>query len=132
MKTKTVKSKDFTIYLMVLSKILSAAKIDLKAKTVIHADNARVHTSKESQRVASWMKLKFQFLSPYSPQFACVELVFGAIKSKLRSHLGFRKLNFGKKEGMLAIAEVMGNIDTKTILRAWKKVITEAKKCIIE
>jgi transposase len=127
LKTKTVNSTDLSIFLMIMEELLRSAMINIEEDVVIHADNAKIHQSKVTKAVAMHIKAKFIFLSPYSPQFAPVELMFGIIKSKLRSKISTEEINFGKKEGMEAIVGIMEDILKDSICRIWYKIVREAK-----
>jgi hypothetical protein len=117
LKTQTVKSTDFTVFLMGLLKITEDAQIDIARTATILLDNARIHLSKETKKVISHNNLKCTFLSPYSPEYAAVELVFGVVKSKLRSRTSISRINFSKESGMLQIAEALSEIQTESIYR---------------
>jgi transposase len=117
LKTQTVKSTDFTIFLMMLCRITEEAQIDIARTATIHLDNARIHLSKETKKMVSHKNLKCTFLSPYSPECAAVELVFGVIKHKLRSKASISKINFSKECGMLQIVEALSEVRAKTIYR---------------
>jgi transposase len=116
-KPKTVKSVDFTIFLMLREQVLEHVDAGLKKKAIMQADNARIHISKETRRVAAKIGIRFRFLPPYSPEYAPVELVFGLIKSKFREKSSTKRINFGKAEGMIEIAKIWKEIGRESIYR---------------
>ena len=72
------------------------------------------------------------YLSQYFPDMALVELVFGAIKRKLKSsnyNLGW---NFSKTKGKNAIVQWWGEIEQNSIFQMWIMVIQKARAYILE
>jgi transposase len=105
LKTKTVSSADFSIFLMLMKEILVKVNVDTKRRVVVHADNAKIHVSKLMRKVARNIDLKFSFLPPYCPEIAPVELMFDIIKSKMSPKRREKVVNFSKKEGMETIVQ---------------------------
>ena len=124
-KTGTVDSKTFCIFIKLLEKVLLETESVGQWIPVVIMDNARIHSSIYTRSVMNNSKLKVKFLPPYCPEVAPVEHVFRAIKSKLRSRSLLQTIDFNKKSGIEAVMNEIVGISDKTLKTAWSEVVTE-------
>ena len=76
------------------------------------------------------MKFEFKFLPPYCPEVAPVEHVFRAIKSKLRSQISIKGINFNKATGANVLKKTIDSISDITWKNAWSEEIKECSEGI--
>ena len=62
---------------------------------------------------------------------APVEIIFGALKSKLRACLETGKVKLEKPEGMRYVQSQLKELKFEIWINAWKEVIKESKEAII-
>ena len=124
-KTGTVNSKAFCIFLDLLEKVLMKTRCNGRFTPVVILDNAKVHTSNYTKAVMSSLELKVRPLPPYCPEVAPVEPVFRAVKAKMRSRSPARIVDFSKQSGMEAIRDCLLNTSRRTIQDSWAEVVEE-------
>ena len=81
--------------------MLRIQKDQLKNRTVLMMDNARIHKTNKVTKLIKDLKLIMFTIPPYSPELNKIENTFGIIKNKL----SFRNLNI-KQLKQLAIEEI--------------------------
>ena len=126
----TINSKIFWIFLRLLKQILQDTEKNKKKKSTIILDNARIHSSNYTKEVVNRLKLELKFLPPYCPEIAPVEHVFRAIKSKLRSRISTKTINFDRITGVNILKETIDSIASITWKNAWSEVIRECSEGI--
>ena len=72
------------------------------------------------------------FLSQYLPHLAPVELIFGAIKNKIRRMKHCTIVDFGKQQGKITTIRMLETIKRTAIVNFLRKFIAETKKAILE
>ena len=122
-KHGTVDSRGFWVFMKLLSKLIEFIKIKKKNKVVVTLDNAPTHKSRLTANIANSLNLLLDFLPPYSPDLAPVELIFGAIKNRMRSIDNSNCLDFDSKTGVDEILATWSSFDFHTWHGAWMKVI---------
>ena len=102
-KDKTSKEDDICQFLILLKRQLELTiqKDQLKSRTVLIMDNARIHRTNKVTKLIKDLKLKVFTIPPYSPELNKIENTFGIIKNKL----SFKNLNI-KQLKQLAIEEI--------------------------
>ena len=128
----TIDSKIFWMFLMLLKQILQVTEKNKQKFPTIILDNARIHSSYYTKEIANKLKLDLKFLPPYCPEVAPVEHVFRAIKSKLRSQISTKSINFDKDTGINILKETIDSIGKETWKNAWSEVIRECSEGIKE
>ena len=99
-------------------------------KPTIILDNALIYSSKYTKEVVNRLEFELKFLPPYCPEIAPVERVFGAIKSKLRSRISTKTINFDRITGANILKETIDSIASITWKNAWSEVIRECSEVI--
>ena len=74
----------FWIFLLILREYAELNWNDAKMPIKIILDNASLHITSRTKQVWSNFKMLMHFLPQYSPHLAPVELIFGAVKNKIR------------------------------------------------
>ena len=131
-KQGTINSKVFWIFLRLLEQILIDTEKSKQKSPIIILDNAPIHRSDFTKEVVNKMKFEFKFLPPYCPEVAPVEHVFRAIKSKLRSQISIKGINFNKATGANVLKKAIDSISDITWKNAWSEVIKECSEGINE
>ena len=101
--TKTLKSKEFWLYLAILKGFLtSRTKIDLSSCYII-LDSAPIHQSRVTRAFCKLKNHRLWYILPYSPQLAPVELMFGTRKKSISNAQYISDIHFGKSQGSTAL-----------------------------
>ena len=102
-KDETSKEDDICQFLILLKRQLELTiqKDQLKNRTVLIMDNARIHRTNKVTKLIKDLKLIVFTIPPYSPELNKIENTFGIIKNKL----SFKNLNI-KQLKQLAIEEI--------------------------
>ena len=102
-KDKTSKEDDICQFLILLKRQLELTiqKDQLKNRTVLMMDNARIHRTNKVTKLIKDLKLIVFTIPPYSPELNKIENTFGIIMNKL----SFKNLNI-KQLKQLAIEEI--------------------------
>ena len=82
--------------------------------SIIILDNTPIHLSDFTKEEVNKMKFEFKFLLPYYPEEALVEDVFRGIKSKLRSQILIKGINFNKATEANVLKETIDSISSIT------------------
>ena len=85
-------------------------------RVVLIMDNCRIHTSTKTKQYLSSLGWRVLILSPYSPEFAPIELLFNHLKQKLAMHWKDLIVDLKKKEGFKQIKEWMAAIKRSNII----------------
>ena len=93
-------------------------------------DNSKVHTSNKWMEYLNSLSWRSLFLSPYSPEYAPIVLLFNHLKQKLSYHWKDLVINLNKKEGLRQIKEWLAAIDKSTIISFWIHSMQIVKKTI--
>ena len=127
----TVKTKEFTQFLIILKYAIKLLKLVPSKDVWITLDNAPVHTSQESLKILKNLNIDTHFLPPHSPDLAPVELFFRLIKRKLCKEYCAKDINFNKFTGRKIIFEIISNLHPKMIHNIWIEFIKSSKRSII-
>ena len=130
-KHGTVDSRIFGVFLSFITKISDWLELETCKKAVLLLDNAPTHKSSLTTEIIGKQGLQVTFLPAYSPEFAPVELIFGSIKSKMRSQDKSSPHNFGKESGIIEIVKSLMSLDEEVWCKTWIKVIIVCKSKII-
>ena len=132
LKKGTVNSEDFIKFLLVLEAYLSKWKfIDIRS-TWVTLDNATIHISRKTKFAAYHLNYKLNFLPPYSPTLAPVELIFGVLKRKIAHKRRSKSIDFGKKSGEETIIDAIKTMPHRLGIKLWIRFINEAKRWVIK
>ena len=129
--SETMDSKRFCLFLKILELIISRHCHNFEKLLTVIMDNARTHSSRLTKKVIEGLEFKIRFLTPYCPEVAPVERVFGLIKSKLRFIGGTQSINFDKQEGIELIFELIISIREDSWKQTWIGVIREGRRSIV-
>ena len=125
-------SYTFGVYLFILKKYIEIVWDQVSLQIKVMLDNASVHLTKKVKRLASHLSLELNYLPPYWPHLAPVELVFGAIKKRISCLKIKEAIDFDKPSGKKIILNTLRNINTDVWIKMWGKFIFEAKQAILE
>ena len=126
----TVDSIKFSVFLKLLELLFKNIYEDGDLPIVV-LDNSRTYSSKLTKRILKDLLFQVRFSALYLPEVAPVEQAFWMIKSKLRSLGGVSVINFKTPEGLEKIFQLLESIGDKSWIRAWVRVIKEAKFTIL-
>ena len=127
----TINSELFQQFLCILNYVLKTTnKIWIK-NVVLNLDNASIHSSEKTKKLFELMKYNVNYLPPYCPHLAPVELLFKIIKTKVRSYHSDIELDFSRNSGRDCLFQVCSTITANEIKRLWSLFIKQAKICII-
>ena len=129
-KSETIKSEEFTIYLLILSKMIQELHWDNRMDVYILLDNAKVHHSFTTLKFITALRLKMIYLPAYSPEFAQVELWFKGIKYILKADISPSKLDYSKEDGALGIENALVSISKEYIQDCWLKAIKQLEEWV--
>ena len=87
MTWRTVNSEDYCLYLTLLSKSLKGTENGIYNDVTVIQDNASIHRINIVKTTASREKFTMYLLPHYSPDLAPVELMFGAVKRKIKGEI---------------------------------------------
>mmetsp|Transcript_17829 Transcript_17829/g.17550 ORF Transcript_17829/g.17550 Transcript_17829/m.17550 type:complete len:109 (+) Transcript_17829:1267-1593(+) len=86
-------------------------------------DNASIHKSRLSQKIFTALEIEVWMLPSYTPEFAPVELMFRALKAKLRKRISGRKVDFSKASGIKLISASLEELTFGSWKKSWAQVI---------
>ena len=89
-------------FILFIEKLMEWLHKDLDIHTwmiVLMMDNCRIHTSKKCMGYLNFLGCKIILLSPYSPEYVPIELLFNLLKQTLSFHWKDLVVNLKKKEG---------------------------------
>ena len=87
MTWRTVNSEDYSSYLTLLSKSLKGTKKGIYNDVTVIQDNASIHRTNIVKTTASREKFTMYKLLQYSPDLASAELMFCAVKRKIKGEI---------------------------------------------
>ena len=128
----TINSDKFWFFLTLLSGIISRRFTNFKKPPVVIIDNASTHKSGITQKIIDSLDLQVKFNAAYWPEIAPVERIFGMMKSKMRRLGGSMTIDFSKRKDAEQIFMLINSIGESSLIKAWREVIREARKTIIE
>ena len=73
----TTSSKDVWIFMMILSQFVDKWMDLLKIRSIVTLDNAAIHLTKQSQKIAACLRFELITLPPYWLQLAWLSLFMG-------------------------------------------------------
>ena len=129
-KEVTVSSLEFCLFIKLLVKVLTPIMEQSEVLPLLILDNARVHNSKLASRVMQNWNFEVNFLPPYWPELAPVELIFGAVKAKLKSLKLTEEVDFSKVSGKTLILKLINSLSDSTWHGVWTTVIKECSHAI--
>ena len=92
LKNDTINSKDFAVFLIILSK-LTKPKSEVEEKVLaVLLVNAKIHKSSLIWKVASNAEVKMLFLPPYSPEIAVKSLIKRMLPQRSQTSLKKKEL----------------------------------------
>ena len=94
-------------------------------------DNATIHSSLKTQKLFTLLKLNIDYLPPYSPKLAAIELLFNIIKNKIRSKYSDIAIDFWEESGRDWIYNSINDIKPFHLIQLWIQIIKHAKFWII-
>ena len=100
----------FAVFLILLNKILQRTQGIISKEAVVILDNASTHWSNQTRQIANELDFNLRFLPPYWPEVAPVDIIFGALKSKLRAGIEIGKIKLNKLEGMCYVLSQLKKI----------------------
>ena len=92
----TIDSELFLQFLCILNYALKATVKYWIKNVVLNLDNASIHSSEKTKKLLTLMKYNVNYLLPYCPHLAPVELLFKIIKTKVRWNYSNVELDFSK------------------------------------
>ena len=131
MTWRTVNSEDYCLYLTLLSKSLKGTENGIHNDVTVIQDNASIHRTNIVKTTASREKFTMYLLPQYSPDLAPVELMFGAVKRKIKGEIWRQGCRFSSECGKDAIIQAWASIGQESITRMWMTMIRQAKKYIL-
>jgi transposase len=99
---------------------------------IIFLENARIHSSKLSKSCQDELNCRIEFIPPYTPTLAPIELVFGVVKKRMKSLMELQAINFSKNDGKVAIIKALNAISYETFNKIWVKLTKEARSSTIK
>ena len=94
-------------------------------------DNASVHVSKKTLKMAVFLDIPIYWLPQYSPSIAPVEWVFGAMKYIIACMKPQKKIDFSRRSGLDAIWKSLKALPPSKTAGLWRVFIREVKDVVI-
>ena len=95
LKKATINSKFFLLFLEILESLILSNR-DNSIEKYLLLDNASIHASKLFKMILGSSQLEVRFLTVYTPELTLIELVFRAVKAKLKKQIVGIKTVFSK------------------------------------
>ena len=127
----TIDSRLFWQFLWILNYAVKSTIKKRKDDIIINMDNAATHVSETTKKLLKLMKYPVQYLPPYWPHLAPIELFFIVIKTIIGSKFWNEIIDYNKNSGRDWIFRSWCSIDSKIISGLWICFVKDAKKCII-
>ena len=124
--------KTFQIFLIFLKKYVDSWHEDNGKPLRVILDNASIHLTESVQKMAQIVSIELNFLPPYSPNLAPVEMIFGVIKRKLLSTKWKEKISFSKPSGRRTLVDILKTLSHDSLIRMWFHLIWEARKVMLD
>ena len=132
LKKGTVNSKFFLLFLEILESLILWNWDNPTEKYLLLLDNSSIHSSKLLKMILGSSQLEVRFLTAYTPELAPVELVFRAVKVKLKKQIVGIKTDFSKVKSMKAIVETIEQVKASTWMEWWESVIKKSRLWILD
>ena len=126
--TGTIKA--FCFFLMILKQYVESIFENEVLEFWIMLDNAAIHWAEATRRIAALYNFQMNYLPPYWPHLAPVEVVFGIAKKNLISLKLEVQVNFSKAEGKKIIADSFRAIESSTMSGLWKRFLRTPKQLL--
>ena len=117
----TNNTSNFVEYIDKLTKWIVEDQETLLSKVVIVLDNWTIHKSATSLDVLNKLGWRIVFLSPYSPEWAPIELLFNTLKRRLQIHCKNMIVNLSKEEGFRNVKECLATFSKQKIISYWRR-----------
>ena len=121
----------FCDFLWILYYSITYSKMRAISEWIVMLDNASIHCSKITMKTIEKIKFNWMYLPPYSPMLAPVELLFRAIKNKMRTILHQQEIWFNVPSDRIYIFDTTKNIDQEWVKSLWKQFAKNAKASIL-
>ena len=117
----------FCFFLMILKQYVESIFENEVPELWVMLDNAAIHWTEVTRRTAAYYNFQMNYLPPYWPHLAPVEVVFGIAKRNLINLKTGVQVNFSKATGKKIIADSFNAIKPSTMSELWTRFIGEAK-----
>ena len=121
----------FWIYLFILKRYIELVWRISSTSIKVMLDNASIHLTNEVKRISKHLSFGLQYLPPYCPHLAPIELIFGVVKRRISNQKNKNLIDFSKLSGKKAIVNSLEHISTEICMNFWRKFIKEAKASIM-
>ena len=125
--SEAVNAIAYSKFLFALIYALNSLKSPSLSDVIIVCDNAPTHTSSVTRAYIECMKIKAEFLPPYSPTLAPIKLMFNLIKTKMRSTWDEHLWDFNKDSRRNLIIKTLNNVTSINFTFYGKLLSTRAK-----
>ena len=129
-KNSTINADIFKTYFQQLSKWINKNQRFNYKTILIILDNCSIHKEKEVKKILNKIDAKILFLSPYSPQFAPIEMYFGLFKKYLKEKFKREHIKLNAKENISAVIQWLKSIKSETIRKLFKNMYSSINKAI--
>ena len=126
----TVDSDVFCDFIKLLKYWLKKLSVNTCSEVIIILDNAPYHSSAQT---IEWLRsngIQVEFLHPYCPTLAPVEVLFKNIKCSLKKLSFWKSIDYSKPTGIQIIRQACWQITDKIRHDAWISFIKERRKSI--
>ena len=114
-------SENFKEFIVKLMNWLTT-ELEVAVKDVmLLLDNCAIHHAKKLVSEINSHEWKVMFLSPNSPEFAPIELLFNTLKRRLLVQTKCQMINLKSEEGARNIKECLATFTHKELISYWKK-----------
>ena len=118
---------NFLLFLMILKQYVESIFENEVQELWVMLDNAAIHWTEVTRRTAAYYNFQMNYLPPYWPHLAPVEVVFGIAKRNLINLKTGVQVNFSKATGKKIIVDSFNTIKPSTMSELWTRFIGEAK-----
>ena len=122
----------FCIFLFLLQNYVKFVWGNVKFPIKVMLDNASIHLTSKTMKIAQYLKMKLNYLPPYWPHLAPIELIFDALKKRITAIKLGEAIDFAKPSGKWFIIECLSQNERDKCKNLWIHFIKEAKRIIIE
>ena len=103
-----------------------------QSQIVVTLDNANIHWTSKTMKIASSLGMKIVGLPPYCSHLAPAEFVSGMVKGYLSSRISNKIINYSNGSGKRTIIEGLEWMNIENGIRMRFKIIKVAKITILE
>ena len=132
MVDETVTSQDLWVFLYLLQVYIDTNFRNLRAEITLLLDNAFIHLTEETKRVAAKYNMKMLGLPSYWPHLAPVKFVFGFLKGSIQNSDQKANVDFSKRSWRREIVNSLKYLTKEKVFKMWKGVIQTAREIILE